>query len=339
MKQSVSLCMIVRDEEANLAGCLEGVAGLFDEVIVVDTGSIDGTRQVAARFGAKVFDFPWIDDFAAARNESRRHATGQWIFWLDADDRVDAINRGRLAELLENLPEVNDQRNPIFSAWCKCSLPDFSDADLAVKHGRLFPNRPDLAWTGRIHERIMPAPGAAAVEMVQTDVTIYHSGYADTQERARKIQRNARLIEREYLLDPDDALTLYYLARQRMWQGRYSESIHLAKRSVENDPSDMLSTTPHCFVMAADCEFKLKRLEKAVELTRQGLDRFPENLAIIYQRGCFLSDLKQMREAAACLARVIDAGREKLALAGMHAETQLPIAHMTLGNIHRAEKK
>src|SRR5262249_6489310 len=72
----LSLCMIVRDEEANLPDCLGSVADLVDEVVVVDTGSADRAQEVAARFGAKVVDFPWVDSFAAARNESLRHATG-----------------------------------------------------------------------------------------------------------------------------------------------------------------------------------------------------------------------------------------------------------------------
>src|SRR5262249_47267760 len=77
----VSLCMIVKNEEAHLPGCLECVADLVNEIVMVDTGSTDGTRAVAERFGARVVDFPWGEDFAAARNESLRHATGQWIFW------------------------------------------------------------------------------------------------------------------------------------------------------------------------------------------------------------------------------------------------------------------
>jgi GT2 family glycosyltransferase len=91
-----SLCMIVRNEEANLPGCLQSVEGLFDEIIVVDTGSEDGTREVARQFGARVFDFPWVDSFGTARNESLRHATGKWIMWLDADDRLDTENRERV---------------------------------------------------------------------------------------------------------------------------------------------------------------------------------------------------------------------------------------------------
>src|SRR5216683_2753537 len=100
---SVSLCLMVRNEEEALPGCLQSVAGIANEIIVVDTGSTDRTKETAASFGAKVFDFPWIDDFAAARNECIRHATGEWIFWMDADERMDEVNREKLKALFQSI--------------------------------------------------------------------------------------------------------------------------------------------------------------------------------------------------------------------------------------------
>ena len=119
---SMSLCLMVRNEEAALPGCLQSAAGLVNEIIVVDTGSTDRTKEVAAGFGAKVFDFPWCDDFAAARNECIRHATGEWIFWMDADERIDEVNREKLKQLFsvisdqssvisEKSSEVRDQKS------------------------------------------------------------------------------------------------------------------------------------------------------------------------------------------------------------------------------------
>src|ERR1700722_2065782 len=102
-KQRVSLCMIVRNEADKLAACLQSAAGLMDEMIVVDTGSTDATRDVAAGCGARVVNFVWVDDFAAARNESIRHATGDWIFWLDADEQLDENARGKLRSLVADL--------------------------------------------------------------------------------------------------------------------------------------------------------------------------------------------------------------------------------------------
>ena len=102
---SVSLTMIVKNEEENLPRCLASVEGVFDEIIVVDTGSTDRTKEIAREFGAKVFDFEWIDSFAAARNEALSHATGDYAFWLDADDVVEPVERVKLLALLGRLSE------------------------------------------------------------------------------------------------------------------------------------------------------------------------------------------------------------------------------------------
>src|SRR5687768_16944509 len=94
-----SLTMMVRNEESNLPPCLGTVRDLVDEIVLIDTGSIDRTIEIAKSFGAKVVSFPWCDSFAAARNEALRHATGDWVFWMDADDRLDEANRVRLSRL------------------------------------------------------------------------------------------------------------------------------------------------------------------------------------------------------------------------------------------------
>src|SRR5581483_2761560 len=100
---TVSVCIIARNEEANIADCLACVQDLADEVVVLDTGSTDRTRDIARERGVRVFDFPWVDSFSAARNESIRHATGNWVFWMDADDRLDEPNRIRLRHLFAGL--------------------------------------------------------------------------------------------------------------------------------------------------------------------------------------------------------------------------------------------
>ena len=95
--------MIVRDEEKNLPHCSKSVEGVFDEIIIVDTGSTDRTVEIARSFGARVFDFVWVDDFAAARNAALARATGDYAFWLDADDVVDPPQRLKLEALLDGI--------------------------------------------------------------------------------------------------------------------------------------------------------------------------------------------------------------------------------------------
>jgi Glycosyl transferase family 2 len=103
IRLKVSLTIIARDEETILPSCLESVRGLFDEIVVIDTGSHDRTPEIARSFGAKVFDFAWIDDFAAARNDALARATGDYAFWLGADNVVKPPEHDKLRLLLLQL--------------------------------------------------------------------------------------------------------------------------------------------------------------------------------------------------------------------------------------------
>ncbi len=98
--------MIVKNEETNLPTCLESVCGVFDEIVVLDTGSNDRRVEIARSFGAQVFDFVWVDDFGAARNAVLARATGDYVFWLDADDLIEASERVKLEELIGRCAET-----------------------------------------------------------------------------------------------------------------------------------------------------------------------------------------------------------------------------------------
>ncbi|MDL2259215.1 glycosyltransferase family 2 protein, partial [Eubacteriales bacterium OttesenSCG-928-K08] len=117
---TISLCMIVRNEEATLARCLNSIKGVADEIIIVDTGSTDTTVDVAKYFTDKVYSFEWVDDFSAARNFSFSKATMEYLLWLDADDVVLPEDREKLIELKKTLPReidvVNMRYNTIFDS-------------------------------------------------------------------------------------------------------------------------------------------------------------------------------------------------------------------------------
>src|SRR5437868_5173021 len=130
--------MIVRNEERQLAECLAPVASLFDEVVIVDTGSVDDTRRIAGRFTPFVFDFPWCDDFSAARNESLRRSHGDWLFWLDADDRIEGDNVQRLRSLLASL----GQQRQAYLMNTACSSQFACEGQTLITHPRLFRRHP-----------------------------------------------------------------------------------------------------------------------------------------------------------------------------------------------------
>ena len=223
-----SLCMMVKNEEDNLPACLEPVRDLFDDIIVVDTGSTDRTREIAARLGARVFEFPWVDSFAAARNECLRHATGEWIFWLDADDRIDAENRERLRALLAGLGNEN-------VAWvmkCLCLPVPEGGSGTVVDHVRLFRNLPQLLWDYRVHEQILPALRRANHDVRWSKVMIHHVGYQDPALRQRKLERDWRLLEMENTERPDEPFVLFNLGTIALELGRFEPALAFLRRSL-----------------------------------------------------------------------------------------------------------
>ena len=95
----ISLCMIVRDEEHVLERCLESIADVVDEIVIVDTGSVDKTKEIAAKFTDRIYDFPWVDDFAAARNFAFSKGMGEYLMWMDADDIFPVSEKRKIFDL------------------------------------------------------------------------------------------------------------------------------------------------------------------------------------------------------------------------------------------------
>ena len=171
----VSLTMIVKNEERNIGDCLKTAADLVGEIIVVDTGSTDRTKEIATSMGAKVFDFPWCDNFAAARNEALSHATGDWIFWLDADDRITEENRKRAKALFARLGE----ENVAYMIKCRCLADEATRTTSEVDHARLFRNHPQIRWRYRVHEQILPSVERMGGGIRTTDLVVEHTGYQE----------------------------------------------------------------------------------------------------------------------------------------------------------------
>ena len=145
---SVSLCMIVKNEEDVLERCLKSVAGLVDEIIIVDTGSTDRTREIATHFTNQIFDFPWQDDFSAARNEAFSHASMDYCMWLDADDVF--LEEDQKAFL--NLKETLDPTVSVVMAPYHTGFDERGRVTFSYYRERLIKNRAGMCWVGAVHE-------------------------------------------------------------------------------------------------------------------------------------------------------------------------------------------
>jgi len=278
LREGVSLCMIVRNEEANLAACLESTADLFAEKIVVDTGSTDRTKEIAAGFGARVFDFAWVDSFAAARNECLRHATGRWIMWLDADDRLDEENRTRLRALFAGLKD----ENAAYAMKCLC-LPDpVSGTATVVDHVRLFPNHADIRWKYRVHEQILPAVRLKGGEVRWAEVVIQHVGYQDVALRRRKLERDLRLLHLENAEHPDGPFTLFNLGCVFQELGQVREALPLLQRSLaRSQPGD--SIVRKLYALIVQCHRQLGEHDQALAACRTGQQHYPQDCELLFQ--------------------------------------------------------
>ena len=206
---------------------------------MVDTGSVDRTKEIALEFGAKVFDFVWVDDFAAARNEALAHATGDYAFWLDADDVVEPRELPKLRALLEGL-RAGDEAAYVVRCAC-ASSPGGTTGETVVDHVRLFPLRPEVRWTYRVHEQILPSLKRAKVPVRWTDLTVRHTGYVNPALRARKLDRDTRILKRELEERPNEPFVLFNLGAIAVERREWPEALGFLKRSLAGSaPADSI---------------------------------------------------------------------------------------------------
>jgi GT2 family glycosyltransferase/Tfp pilus assembly protein PilF len=302
---TVSLCMIVKNEEANLPACLQSIADLVNEVIVVDTGSTDRTREIAQQLGARVFEFAWVDSFAAARNETLRHATGQWIFWMDADDRLDEANRQKLRRLFASLGEDNTA----YAMKCVC-LPDpETQTATVVDHIRLFRNHPDIRWQYRVHEQILPAIRKLGGRACATDIVIHHVGYQDPALRQKKQQRDFRLLQLDHAEQPDEPFTLFNLGWSYEEMGRPAEALPLLRRSLERShPGD--SIVRKLFTLIMECHRQMGQRAEALAVCQEGRRYYPNDAQLLFQEAALRRDSGDLTGAEACLLQLIGTEEE-----------------------------
>jgi glycosyltransferase involved in cell wall biosynthesis len=237
MLDALSLCMIAKNEEGNLARCLESVRGVAGELIVVDTGSTDATPRIAAEAGARVFPFDFTRvDFAAARNHAIANARGRWILVLDADETLAADGAAMVEKLVnadENAGYFLERHN--YSAGSEST-------DYVV---RLFPNRPEYRYRGRVHETIDNSILSAGGRLLKTPIRIDHNFSQDQEARRRKNHWYIEILKEEIAADPSDDSRLDFLAAEYHQLEMFDEATEVAERIAVARPLDARA---HLFV-------------------------------------------------------------------------------------------
>lgn len=253
--------MIVKNEEKFLPECLESVKSIVDEIILVDTGSTDNTIEIAKKYNAKIYHFEWINDFSAARNFSLSKATGEWILYLDADERLSEKSKIILPNLLNT--------KGIYAYWCKVRSIQ-SNTLGTMEYPRLFKNSKNIKFSGTVHEQITPSLIENNYELLPSEIEIIHLGYDISQNDLKiKANRNLQLLIKDFKIKKT-SLVAFHIGQSLIELGRNEESINYFIYSYEDKKFDVFQRAHACRYIAA-FYLEIKEYDKLIIYLNKGL--------------------------------------------------------------------
>ena len=319
---TLSVCMIVRDEQESLPRCLERVRRLADEIVIIDTGSQDATVDIAQRFGARVHNFPWCDDFAAARNESLRHAASDWILVLDADDEIgnpaglkeylatlrpfgftqDKQAQGHPAEARKGRPEQSRGASAQEVKVCsmRTRIPHRGRAgETIVEHPRLFRNHAGFHYRGPVHEQLCDGTGNPAVADAALDLYVYHHGYLeDEPEQRKRHQRNLRILRAWIERNPQDPWAHFCLGQAHYTNHDMQQAIPSLTLALHHAAPDR-AYRAKAYAYLASAQSATGRHREAEQTCRAGLNESANQAELLFCLGYALECQGRTTEAIA----------------------------------------
>jgi glycosyltransferase involved in cell wall biosynthesis len=261
---SISLCMIVKNEEATLQRCLESVAGIPDEIVIVDTGSTDATKAIAGTFATRVLDFAWVDDFSAARNYAFAQATGEWIMWLDADDVLLPDDRAKTLRLKETLSADIDAVSTLYHT----AFDESGNVLQTSRLLRLVRRSKNFTWSGVVHEILGLA---TEFRYLNSDIVVTHmkpAGRSESEPSRRNLEIYEKQIAAGRQLSPGEVL---HYARELQKNGEFTTAIPQYLRFLERPGGDT-DITLLALHKLATCYGLVGDLDKEWECTLKSLE-------------------------------------------------------------------
>ena len=326
---TISLCMIVKNEEKNLGRCLESIRGLVDEIIITDTGSTDRTKEIARSYTGRVYDFPWIDDFSAARNFAFSKAAMDYCMWLDADDVIEPEDHERFLALKRSLsPKTDVVMMRYHTAFDEAGNPAFT-----YYRERLIRRLAGLRWQGAVHEAITPS---GIVLYNETAVTHRKTGPGDPNRNLRIFER---LIAEGKSLAPREQ---FYYARELTYHGRDQEAAEIFHHFLDSRMGWIENNIEACRGLS-QCYARMGDPEKAFEALLKSLRFGPPRAEICCDLGQFFFDRSDFATAAfwyeqALLCKRNDASGGFILpdCYGYIPSLQLCVCYHRLGNVEKA---
>lgn len=270
---TISVCIIAKNEEKNLSELLPLLKD-FEEVIVVDTGSVDKTKEVAGSFGnVKVYDFPWNNNFSDARNESLKYATMDYCIWLDCDDR---INPPDVMKLKYGIQENPGQAYHII-------LTDMQDGSVNESlQLRIVPNHRGIIFRKPIHEQLAASVEELGITYGVIPFPVFHTGYSDEQKTRDKLKRNLLLLQQESIQNPDDFEVLLNYTRTASALGLNSLATPAIDKAIQLYLDGKAAVSSEIFLIAVVAKASLliadNKIKEAVKFTESYRYMFPHHI-------------------------------------------------------------
>jgi glycosyltransferase involved in cell wall biosynthesis len=259
---TISLCMIVKNEAKTLERCLRSVEGIPDEIVIVDTGSEDSTKEIAEKFTSRVFDFKWVDDFSLARNYSFDQATMDYVLWLDADDVLLPEDRIKLLELKNILAPTVDAVSMLYYT----AFDGANNVTQSTRRLRMVRRQKNFVWVGVVHENLETE---GAYYYYDSDIAIIHQKPFD---EAGPSTRNLQIYEKHFEEGRQMSLAdLFHYARECDKNKDYGKAIFYYQQFLERKDVD-LDFTLDTLHKLAKCYYKTGNFEKEWECTLKSLE-------------------------------------------------------------------
>ena len=279
---TVSLCMIVKDEEQAIGRCLDSVKDLVDEIVIVDTGSTDRTKEIVRRYTDRIYDFQWIDDFAAARNYSFGQAAMDYILWLDADDVLLEEDRKKFVRLKEQLDPHIDAVTMDYHLAFDAN----GNVTFRTKRHRLVRRERGFRWVGAVHEYL-----EVRGNILHSDVAVTHRG--DGRDPERNLRIYDQRLARGETFSPRD---LYYFANELCDHRQYDRAVYYYEKFLDTKKGWVEDNISACGRLA-DCYFALREPEKAYQTLTQCLSFGPPRAEICCRIGYYFFQKGDFRTA------------------------------------------
>ncbi|WP_232510235.1 glycosyltransferase family 2 protein [Paenibacillus crassostreae] len=304
--------MIVRDEEKLLPRCLDSVTRLADEIIIVDTGSTDRTKEIATQYNAKLFDFSWSNDFAAARNESILHASGKWILVLDADEYLaeddydkwnEFLNKEKPVEhLAYTLPVINFTGDK-----------EYQDEITTSPVTRLFPNFKGIYFERPIHEQLTRAQ-LGELYHKSIALNIYHTGYQIQRVTEKnKHERNMSIFNEMKKHDNMSDYDWFTLGNQYRYAKNEEEAIRCYELALQETNLNS-AWYPHCLVGLISLYFTQKRLDLVDKYTNNQLSKFSNYADYHTIKGIQYETMGFFEQAMSCYLEAINVAEQRASM-------------------------